>query len=166
MSYVQSGDEQAAGLAKSIVDNLEAGNTEAVANLADTLAQVDSQQQAAASATADWVENFSGQMNDLVAEMKETLDCSDESRAAAEAVIDGYASTILSRGNYAREDKHLYMLSPIPHALENVTVEANGQLYKVTVDRDHGNEIFTGIYVYYLTWIQPFDPEKEDTYAD
>ena len=62
-----------------------------------------------------------------------------------------------SGGNYAKEDKHLYMLQPIPHALENVKVECDGQMYKVTTDRDHGNEPFTGVYAYYLTWVSKFD---------
>lgn len=64
-------------------------------------------------------------------------------------------------GNYAAEDKHLYMLHPIPHALETVQVCFQGQLYSVTVDRDHGNEAFTGVYAYYLKWVQKFDhPEQ------
>lgn len=64
-------------------------------------------------------------------------------------------------GNHAAEDKHLYMLHPIPHALETVQVYFQGQLYRVTVDRDHGNEDFTGVYAYYLTWVQKFDhPEQ------
>jgi hypothetical protein len=64
-----------------------------------------------------------------------------------------------SGGNYSAEDKHLYTLSPIPHALENVTVEFDGKMYTATVDRDSGNEPFTGVYVYYLKWIKPFDSE-------
>lgn len=66
-----------------------------------------------------------------------------------------------SGGSFAKESKHLYMLSPIPHALENVKVECDGQLYTVTTDRDHGNEMFTGVYAYYLTWVSKFDNSKE-----
>lgn len=71
-----------------------------------------------------------------------------------------------SGGNYAKEDRHLYMLQPIPHALEDVEVECDGQQYKVTTDRDHGNEEFTGVYVYYLTWVSKFDKPEESQYAD
>lgn len=71
-----------------------------------------------------------------------------------------------SGGNYSKESKHLYTLSPIPHSLENVKVECEGQFYKITTDRDHGNEPFTGVYAYYLEWIQPFDnPDKECCHA-
>lgn len=66
-----------------------------------------------------------------------------------------------SGGNYAKEDKHLYMLEPIPHALEHVKVECDGQMYTVTTDRDHGNEPFTCVYAYYLTWISKFDGQKK-----
>ena len=65
-----------------------------------------------------------------------------------------------SGGNYAKEDKHLYLLNPIPHALENVKVECDGQMYTITIDRDHGNEPFTGVYAYYLTWISKFDTKE------
>ena len=54
-------------------------------------------------------------------------------------------------GNYAQEEKRLYLLSPIPHALERVQVVFDGQRYTVTADRDHGNEDFTGVFVYLLT---------------
>jgi len=85
-------------------------------------------------------------------------------------ILDAYGACIAmkrpamndSGGNYSKEDKHLYMLSPIAHALENVKVEYNGQIYTVTTDRDHGNEVFTGIYAYYLTWVSKFDHSKEN----
>lgn len=68
-----------------------------------------------------------------------------------------------SGGNYAKEDKHLYLLQPIPHALEDVKVECDGQMYAVTTDRDHGNEPFTGVYAYYLTWVSKFDEKEPPT---
>lgn len=71
-----------------------------------------------------------------------------------------------SGGSYAKEDKHLYMLHPIPHALENVKVECAGQLYKVTADRDHGDEPFTGVYAYYLTWVSKFDKPEVLQHVD
>ena len=40
MSYVQDGSEQAAGLAASMVQSINSGNKDAVAKLADTLADV------------------------------------------------------------------------------------------------------------------------------
>lgn len=65
-------------------------------------------------------------------------------------------------GNYIQEDKHLYTLTPIVHPLDGVKILFDGQLYAVTVNRDHGNETFTGVYAYFLTWISKFQKEKKD----
>ena len=64
-------------------------------------------------------------------------------------------------GNYAAEDKILYMLQPIPHALERVQVQFRGQMYKPVVDRDHSDAALTGVYVYRLAWVEPFCREEE-----
>ena len=64
-------------------------------------------------------------------------------------------------GNYAAEDKILYMLQPIPHVLERVQVQFRGQMYKPVVDRDHSDAALTGVYVYRLAWVEPFCREEE-----
>lgn len=95
-------------------------------------------------------------------------------QAGDTTIYDAYGACIAmkrpamndSGGNYAKEDKHLYMLKPIPHALENVKVECDGQLYQVTTDRDHGNEAYTGVYAYYLTWVSKFDEPEVSLHAD
>ena len=64
-------------------------------------------------------------------------------------------------GNYAAEDKILYMLQPSPHVLERVQVQFRGQMYKPVVDRDHSDAALTGVYVYRLAWVEPFCREEE-----
>ncbi len=96
MSYVRSGSEEAAGLAQSIVDNLNSGNTEAVANVATTIGEVQKAQQEAAAATAEWTTGLSEQTRQLVEDMTsqiEQLDVSDEAAAAARDTINSYIST-------------------------------------------------------------------------
>ena len=97
MAYVQSGTEEAAGLAASMVSAINSGDQEAIATLANTLAQVKSQQEQAASATADWVTDFSGKMDEVTAKMESTIDglnLDGEASAAAKATIQAYAQAI------------------------------------------------------------------------
>jgi TP901 family phage tail tape measure protein len=99
MSYIQSGTEEAAGLAASMASYIEDGNTEALTDLVNTYAEVDRQQQAAASSVADWVTDFSGQMTTLVSEAQDAIDqleLEDEASTAAYNTISAYANTILS----------------------------------------------------------------------
>ena len=44
MEHLRSGDQEAAGLAQSIADNIKSGNAEAVSALANTIGEVDSKQ--------------------------------------------------------------------------------------------------------------------------
>jgi hypothetical protein len=65
----------------------------------NTYAEVDRQQQAAASSVADWVTDFSGQMTTLVSEAQDAIDqleLEDEASTAAYNTISAYANTILS----------------------------------------------------------------------
>lgn len=97
MAYVQSGTEEAAGLAASMAEAINSGNAEAVSQLGQTLADVKSAQDQAASATADWVTDFSGKMDELKTKMNETveaLNLDDEASAAATATIQAYAQAI------------------------------------------------------------------------
>lgn len=58
MAYVQDGSEQAAGLAASMAEAINSGNTEAVAELANTIGEISNAQQEAADLTADWTTGF------------------------------------------------------------------------------------------------------------
>lgn len=58
MTYIADGSEEAAGLAASMVESINSGNTEAVADLANTATEVATKRQEIADATAVWVTNF------------------------------------------------------------------------------------------------------------
>lgn len=97
MSYVQDGSEQAAGLAASMVKSINSGNKDAVAKLADTLADVTAKQDAAAQATADWVTGYENQLDDFQKKMEGTvdsLDLSDEAGKAAKDTIAEYVQKL------------------------------------------------------------------------
>ena len=97
MSYVQDGSEQAAGLAASMVQSINSGNKDAVAKLADTLADVTAKQDAAAQATADWVTDYENQLDDFQKKMEGTvdsLDLSDEAGKAAKDTIAEYVQKL------------------------------------------------------------------------
>ena len=99
MSYVQDGSAEAAGLAQSMVDNINSGNEEAVTELATTMADVAAKRQEVAANTAEWVTDFSSKMDELTAKMEATvegLNLDGEAAAAAKATIEAYADSILA----------------------------------------------------------------------
>lgn len=94
MSYVQDGSEQAAGLAASMVSAINSGNKDAVSKLANTLADVTAKQDAAAQATADWVTDYEGQLDEFRAKMEGTVDALDMSDEAGKAAKDTIAEYV------------------------------------------------------------------------
>ena len=58
MTFIADGSEEAAGLAASMVENINSGNAEAVADLANTATEVAAKRQEVADATAVWVTDF------------------------------------------------------------------------------------------------------------
>lgn len=98
MAYVQDGSEQAAGLAASMAEAINSGNTEAVSELANTISQISSAQQEAADLTADWTTGFYDELENLEQTMYNTvtegLDLSDEAEATALETIESYAAAI------------------------------------------------------------------------
>ena len=94
MSYVQDGSEQAAGLAASMVSAINSGNKDAVSKLANTLADVTAKQDAAAQATADWVTDYEGQLDEFQAKMEGTVDALDMSDEAGKAAKDTIAEYV------------------------------------------------------------------------
>lgn len=97
MALVQDGSAEAAGLAESMVDAINSGNTDAVAELANTVGEVSSKQSEIAAMTADWQTNFTAEMDAIEAEMKSTvedMDLSDEAAASATSTISSYADSI------------------------------------------------------------------------
>lgn len=97
MALAQDGSEEAAGLAQSMADAINSGNTEAVAQLATTVGEVSAKQQEIAAMTADWQTDFTAQMDAIEQEMQDTIDgmnLSDEAAASASATISSYADSI------------------------------------------------------------------------
>ena len=94
MSYVQDGSEQAAGLAASMVSAINSGNKDAVSKLANTLADVTAKQDAAAQATADWVTDYEGQLDEFQSKMEGTVDALDMSDEAGKAAKDTIAEYV------------------------------------------------------------------------
>ena len=104
MAYAQSGSEEAAGLAQSMVDAINSGNEAAVAELANTVGEVQAKQQEASAAVADWQTSFSESLSSLEQEMQtavESMDLSEEAQASAQATISAYVEQIRSSGGEA-----------------------------------------------------------------
>lgn len=104
MAYAQSGSEEAAGLAQSMVDAINSGNEEAVAELANTVGEVQAKQEEASAAVADWQTSFSESLSSLEQEMQtavEGMDLSEEAQASAQSTITAYIEQIRSSGGEA-----------------------------------------------------------------
>lgn len=104
MSYVQSGSEEAAGLADSIVYNIENGNSEAVANLANTIGEVSSKQGEIADTTAEWITGYEQKLEDYVQTAEEKIaemDLTDDAKTSAINTVNAYASAILAQKDSA-----------------------------------------------------------------
>lgn len=97
IAYAQDGSEQAAGLADSIAKAIESGDEAAITELANTVAAVSEQQEAAAAATADWKTNFTAEMDEIEKEMQATVEGMNldaEAKESATATIQSYADAI------------------------------------------------------------------------
>ena len=101
MQYVQDGSAEAAGLAQSMVDAIESGNSDAVTKLANTVGEVQAKRDEAAGAVAEWQIDFNGKMDEIVEKAQKTvneMNMSSEAEAAASATINAYADAILAQG--------------------------------------------------------------------
>lgn len=97
MAYAQDGSEQAAGLAASMAEAIQSGDAEAVAALANTVGEVSAKQEEIAAMTADWITDFTAQMDEIEQEMQSTVDnmnLDTEAAASATATINAYAASI------------------------------------------------------------------------
>lgn len=104
MAYAQSGSEEAAGLAASMAEAINSGNAEAVAELANTVGEVQAAQEQTAAAVAGWQTDFTAQMDAIEKEMQDTIDgmdLSEEASAAASSTISSYADKIRAGKNGA-----------------------------------------------------------------
>lgn len=99
MAYVRDGSEEAAGLAQSMVNAAKSGNTESIATLATTLAEVKSAREQAAGEVAAWQVDMDGKMQEIITSMEIAVENMDMSEAAAisgrntlQGLIDGASS--------------------------------------------------------------------------
>lgn len=97
MSYVQSGTEEAAGMAASMVEAMESGNTAAIGNLIATHAEIQAKQEEAAQNIASWQTDFEAKLEEIYTQMSKTvdeLDLSSEAQASATATMQSYIQSI------------------------------------------------------------------------
>ena len=101
MALVQEGTPQAAGMAQSLVNAINTGNTEVIAKLSDTMTKVETARQTAATEVAAWKTDFDNKMDEIVKKMETAmgdLDMSIEATTAAENTMRAYAQSILTNG--------------------------------------------------------------------
>ena len=99
LAYAQDGSEEAAGLANSMAEAIQNGDAATIEALSNTVAEVSAQQEAAAATTADFVTDFTAQMDELEQEMQATvqgMNLSEEAAASATSTITSYADQILA----------------------------------------------------------------------
>lgn len=105
MEHLRSGDQEAAGLAQSIADNIKSGNAEAVSALANTIGEVDSKQKEVAANTAEWTTDFNNKLQECVDEatnkVSNDLNLSAEARASGVNTINAYAQAIQNQKSSA-----------------------------------------------------------------
>lgn len=97
LTYAQDGSKQAAGLADSMAAAIQKGDTDTIQMLSDTMAKVNEQQDAAAAVTADFLTDFSVQMDEFELEMQsavEKMNLSDAAALSAKTTIKAYADQI------------------------------------------------------------------------
>lgn len=127
MAYVQSGSEEAAGLAKSMVDNIASGNEEAVTKLANTIATLEEKEKLASANIAEWQTKFNSSMDDIEKRMKKAIDNMNMDEQAAESAkqtIEGYINTIkASEGDAAAAARQV--AESVAAALSNQPISLN-----------------------------------------
>ena len=104
LAYAQDGSEQAAGFADSMAAAIQKGDMDAIESLSNTMAKVSEQQEAAAAVTADFLTDFSAQMDEIELEMQSTVEnmnLSEEAAISAKSTIEAYADQIRNGKNGA-----------------------------------------------------------------
>ena len=127
MEYVQTGTEEAAGLAQSMANAVNSGNTEAIAKLAGTIGQIQVARQAAAGEVAAWKTDFDNKMDEIVKKMETAmgnLDMSTEATTAAGNTMRTYAQSILTNGAAAVSNAQS-IAAQIKSALESASATVN-----------------------------------------
>lgn len=105
MAYVQDGSQESAGLVQSMVKNINSGNEEAVAKLANTVGEIEEKQSKAADKVVNWSDDFKSQLDDIEEKMQATIEdmnLDTEAADAASSTISAYIDKIRAgKGNAA-----------------------------------------------------------------
>lgn len=82
-----------------------------------------------------------------------------ETEKTLTGAIFGFSMTkVYQSGGYlTQQDRHLYTLTPIEHALDGCKVVFDNNIYSIEADAQNGNERFTGVYSYVLKWVSRHD---------
>ena len=126
LSYAQDGSEEAAGLAASMADAIEKGDTDAINKLSETVGAVKEKQEEAAATTAEWQTDFNATMDGIVSDMSSRIGemgFTDEANQAALETMQSYAAGIQSGSNEAIMEVEA-VASAISGALEKSDVKA------------------------------------------
>lgn len=126
LSYAQDGSEEATGLAASMADAIEKGDTDAINKLSETVGAVREKQEEAAAATAEWQTDFNAQMDEIVSGMSDRIGemgFEDEANQAALKTMQNYAAGIQAGSNEAIT-KVEAVATAISGALEKSDVKA------------------------------------------
>lgn len=126
LSYAQDGSEEAAGLAASMADAIEKGDTDAINKLSETVGAVREKQEEAAAATAEWQTDFNAQMDEIVSGMSDRIGemgFKEEANQAALETMQSYAAGIQSGSNEAITEVEA-VATAISGALEKSDVKA------------------------------------------
>lgn len=97
MSYVQSGSEEAAGLAASMVSELEHGHEDSIIELANTIGEIDSSQQEIAQMTAEWQTGLDAAMQGIIDRMEagvEGLNLSGPAKISGDKTMGSYIESL------------------------------------------------------------------------
>lgn len=149
MALAQDGSEEAAGLAQSMADAINSGNTEAVAQLATTVGEVSAKQQEIAAMTADWQTDFTAQMDAIEQEMQDTIDgmnLSDEAAASASATISSYADSIRA-GKSGAVAAAQEVANAVSAALASANTTVNVRVNSSAAGHAHGTTNAESIFV-------------------
>jgi len=141
MSYVQDGSAEAAGLAASLAEAIESGNTEVISKIINTIGEVQSKQQEAAAATADWQTNFSTEMDAIEQKMHETVEnmnIADEAKASADETINAYINSI-KNGEKGAVTAAQSVANAVAATLASVTPSVNIAVNTSTIVPRHAN---------------------------
>lgn len=65
-----------------------------------------------------------------------------------------------SSGLLTSQDRHLFMLEPIPDALKSSKVIHDNKVYSIETSED--DSIFTGVWAYTLKWVSAFEGGDSD----